>query len=560
MNRPNLNHMALAPKESIYSALDLSKSQIRLFHLQPRCPEDDSKIKCSLHLANLDDESCLYKALSYEWGDSTNVTFEGWIDNHRVPVRKNLWLALWQLRDENGVEIFWVDAICINQDNVYERNHQVKQMKRIYETAQLVVVWIGMPGNSISEVATVTKALSSVSPLSIQLFGDPQTQPTYAGLSYLCSRSYWSRLWILQENILAKEAIVKCGEFEIMWKDLEAFFKFFENDVRRFWVNANIWGMKPFKIYQQRQRRLRDRQSHTIYELCVLYWNSQCIDPRDKVFGLLGLSRSCCQISVPADYTKSPTDIVQILLRHQFFNHIQDQQIPDMEDEATEILFELGSILRSLCVYFPRPIQPRTWRDVYNDDIIDVLREPYDVPPGSLFAILHMQRNASTILELTFSSVASVIYPSKYSNSWRYSPSYGRERVPCFLRRNPLIGDIVYSIVHCSFHGEFNWLQKIYLRCQGHRLLLVGITTTQISLLDGPQPSADEDIKVQLFLDYDAVWFMYMNLERAIDWYDSNPMDDYVDENYIPIPPPGEEIDLLPPQLKAEAIQSQQVH
>jgi heterokaryon incompatibility protein (HET) len=36
-----------------------------------------------------------------------------------------------------------INRICINQDNPIERNHQVKRMKDIYQTARTVVVWLG---------------------------------------------------------------------------------------------------------------------------------------------------------------------------------------------------------------------------------------------------------------------------------------------------------------------------------------------------------------------------------------------------------------------------------
>jgi len=39
---------------------------------------------------------------------------------------------------------FCIDAICINQGNVAERNQQVKLMKSVYSRAKQVQVWIGL--------------------------------------------------------------------------------------------------------------------------------------------------------------------------------------------------------------------------------------------------------------------------------------------------------------------------------------------------------------------------------------------------------------------------------
>jgi hypothetical protein len=41
--------------------------------------------------------------------------------------------------------MLWVDALCINQEDTTERNHQVMQMGAIYEKAKRVVVWLGRP-------------------------------------------------------------------------------------------------------------------------------------------------------------------------------------------------------------------------------------------------------------------------------------------------------------------------------------------------------------------------------------------------------------------------------
>ena len=73
--------------------LDISKAEIRLLRLQPRQIVDE--IHCTVHLTDLDTKDCFYEALSYEWGDPTNTTFLILIDGEAVPVRENLWWALW---------------------------------------------------------------------------------------------------------------------------------------------------------------------------------------------------------------------------------------------------------------------------------------------------------------------------------------------------------------------------------------------------------------------------------------------------------------------------------
>lgn len=66
------------------------------------------------------------------------------INGQKCLVRANLWSALNQLRNEHTERILCVDALCINQYDTFERNHQVGQMTKIYEQATRVICWIGV--------------------------------------------------------------------------------------------------------------------------------------------------------------------------------------------------------------------------------------------------------------------------------------------------------------------------------------------------------------------------------------------------------------------------------
>jgi hypothetical protein len=55
----------------------------------------------------------------------------------------NLWRALYYLRLESKVRDFWIDTICINQEDLRERSSQVQLMRDIYKGSSRTVVWIG---------------------------------------------------------------------------------------------------------------------------------------------------------------------------------------------------------------------------------------------------------------------------------------------------------------------------------------------------------------------------------------------------------------------------------
>lgn len=108
----------------INSPLDPLKAQIRVAHLRPGSANEE--IDCELEVINLDQPfKTQYDALSYEWGDS-NTLQSIMLNGLKFAVRRNLWWALWHLRDEKESVAIWIDALCIDQENTSERNHQVR--------------------------------------------------------------------------------------------------------------------------------------------------------------------------------------------------------------------------------------------------------------------------------------------------------------------------------------------------------------------------------------------------------------------------------------------------
>lgn len=104
------------------------------------------------------DEPPQYEALSYVWGKPNNVS--PILLNGRVwNVTANLELALRHFRryEKGEHRTLWVDALCINQGDIPERNQQVSIMRDIYNGAQDVLVWLGewnsMPGHDDFDIA-----------------------------------------------------------------------------------------------------------------------------------------------------------------------------------------------------------------------------------------------------------------------------------------------------------------------------------------------------------------------------------------------------------------------
>lgn len=125
---------------SPYAPLDKSKDEMRLLHLHSANSQDE-QISCSVESVSLQDTP-LYEALSYVWGDESDNTFEILLSGRVKEVRTNLFGGLLTLRRQiRKPRALWIDALCINQENVAERGHQVILMKQIFELATCVLAW-----------------------------------------------------------------------------------------------------------------------------------------------------------------------------------------------------------------------------------------------------------------------------------------------------------------------------------------------------------------------------------------------------------------------------------
>jgi hypothetical protein len=187
------------PNESIYNSLT-NVDDIRLLHLEPISSLDRNSMKCTLQHVRLSDKP-RYEALSYMWGPIEMRPLE--INGKRYDVRENLWQALFHLQKADATRVLWIDAVCINQDDIDERNYQVSQMGMIYHKAWRVLSWLG-PENPSTELGIW--ALNN----HVEFLSQPITESWINQLNavkMLCYCKYWTRLWIIQEVLSAKKAM-----------------------------------------------------------------------------------------------------------------------------------------------------------------------------------------------------------------------------------------------------------------------------------------------------------------------------------------------------------------
>lgn len=228
------------PLDRLYENLQLGDGEIRLLSLKPNINEQ-SEIICSLHRLRLESCAGRYVALSYVWGDPSDeevVTVNGLA----ISVTKNLASALHAIRKilNNMPCPLWVDAICIQQSNIPERDQQVQMMRQIYERAFYVVAYIGPEADDSSyafklfaRMATATTNMpieAQLTPGWLKDFPELCTPDTvedlvgsraWTAISKVFGRPYWRRMWIFQENVVARELVIHCGDERISFHDID---------------------------------------------------------------------------------------------------------------------------------------------------------------------------------------------------------------------------------------------------------------------------------------------------------------------------------------------------
>lgn len=181
-----------AGSHPIYDNVRLSTpNAIRLLDLQPGSRGD--VVECKLRSVDLLSQP-LYTAISYTWGDEgRRWTIK--IDGHEFDVRENLEDILRDLRNLTQSRTFWIDAICIDQENIPERNAQLKIMGNIFRSATQVIAWLNdyadsyghRPSRGLQQIKAYTRGEVTISEVKKDLW------LRLNSLNLFFEHAYWSR-------------------------------------------------------------------------------------------------------------------------------------------------------------------------------------------------------------------------------------------------------------------------------------------------------------------------------------------------------------------------------
>lgn len=293
-----------------YRPLDRERKEIRLLILETGFGNDI--LRCTLKHAFLDaSPSPVYETISYVCGnpnEKATIILHG--SETQVLATSEAALRCMRLRQKRRV--IWIDSICIDQNNLLERGHQVGMMYSIYSQTSHNLIWLGaddgtMPNvmNSMAamlkEIATETRDYVDFNKLASDQTGQPLWATTPAsidlersGLLEFFQNPWFSRLWIVQEAALAQYSTCHRGDFRVpllcvlrvarwlyyKWYQLPASFTE-PNDILR-----NARGI--FECADKDLGRFHLAQNN-LYRCLVTFGPLCTSDPRDHVYAVIGL-------------------------------------------------------------------------------------------------------------------------------------------------------------------------------------------------------------------------------------------------------------------------------
>ncbi|CZR59949.1 uncharacterized protein PAC_09844 [Phialocephala subalpina] len=300
---------------------------IRLLQILPGKAEE--QIVCELLVVSLNDE-LYYEALSYTWG---MLVMEKRIivNGSTFLVTSNLELALRHLRDPARSRVIWADLICINQQDEDEKSSQVRLMGDIYRRASRCLVWLGnfqdqgLSESDAMQTFEIVRALSKSRHFNELVCFDEKSVTQvearrFVGLKLLLSNAWWQRIWTVQEVVLPKRSLVVWGTqrlpFHILTDATKSvvdhrgsccceFHATFSDALKTILVTftSSVGGIKA----------VHDPNVLPTIPLRDLLWRfryRQASNPKDKVFGLLGMIKDFKNaLRLDLDYAMTLTEI-----------------------------------------------------------------------------------------------------------------------------------------------------------------------------------------------------------------------------------------------------------
>ncbi|KAM0145763.1 hypothetical protein ACHAQE_011092 [Botrytis cinerea] len=375
-----------------YNQVNESKREIRLIQVafDPKgkspCGTID-KLQLRLVHRSLDDPAS-FSALSYCWNPNKSSSRSSGqkikINNGDICIGNNLHDFLLQLHHDRFDGWLWVDAICINQSDAAEKNWQLLQMRSIYSDAKTIFMWLGVGTTDTSQAMdfisqagpeALESRVSSLGdkdkPFNTNFFkasigiakicgnseyelceGEDDTAKTFRailrmrdtaelwmksplteGLHHILTNPYWTRIWIIQEVVLAKSAMVMIGDRTVSLQQLEAVFAAIKYNWKLDIKDKLSSSPLDHRLFSIRSLEIRRGLLGPYIPLKSILWQTcpspgrphyEATYPRDIVLGLMGILSAEEIELLSVECETSEVDTFISITRHLFCHKTPD--------------------------------------------------------------------------------------------------------------------------------------------------------------------------------------------------------------------------------------------
>lgn len=306
----------------VYPAVLDADINIRLLSIKVDSTDDDDPLECETGIYPIDG-STYYGALSYTWGDP-NDTVPIILDEQVFEITRNLHQFLLRQRKNQAQAgqsggLIWVDAICINQRNIPERNAAVRRMKDVYGRAKLILIWLGPEENDSALAMDTLLAVYKTTEKFKERDGWTSLAEAFdennecaqetrkhflsddgaalcrrrlSAVIALVRRPWWSRIWIVQEctaRIDHLKKIFMCGNHWAHWSVVIVGMLYVGHHLRHDSAQDRLYaqtsGFHAMALAKQALYPMDD-----LFDLLRCFASFKATDPRDLVYALLGMT------------------------------------------------------------------------------------------------------------------------------------------------------------------------------------------------------------------------------------------------------------------------------
>lgn len=315
--------------------------QCRLRDVKLQDPEAAANYLALSYVWGDSSKPCTMQIVDVPWGEATSSTVIG-----TIALTRSLFDAIQNLRDceEIHPKTFWIDQICINQDDDEEKSHQVAQMGKVFQHATQVVTYWGPRGEwddhaldlmiRIYEHFKPLTETTEIAGLNEEILSSPHREgqyrrmasedvppglpfpeaifegegfQTFLRLDEILSGPWSRRLWLFQENIVNTNTIFLRGQRTLSWDTLKLI-------CLLGWVGLIPWVGAGEGVIRLLRRRTAWHHSDTrslkrnrlrLHGLLRLAVHLDCFEPKDKIYAVLGLATDAEELGIIPDYTKS---------------------------------------------------------------------------------------------------------------------------------------------------------------------------------------------------------------------------------------------------------------